>query len=442
MGKKNYIHYDISSPKTSDLAQDELLVLENEGDANNYFAVHSRYFSKEKICCPSCGSLRTRCSKIVKRTFKDIIEHDGQFRIVDLHFYQRYFRCDNCLKSVFPEPISFGEKSVRYSNRLADKLAEGTFQHSYKKVCAYYGVPASTASVGAIMRRQIMARESRLYPIKTPHTISIVEVDFCGNYYPVIFSSVGANTYCLEVLKESTASAYINFFNTLNATQAKTVCIDPNESIQMAVAACFPQADMVVTDECILRHARRALLEVIYVEGKRLPLQHKYDRLILHAKHLRDSRMRKQIGDVLKNRPKLKAAYEHYQKLLDLLEVDWNYESLADWAHSTPTELDAFADVCDVIEIYEAEIRKFLSTLQRMPESYHSAIKSVFDAIRDMPHCIFDVLRARCLLTVEHDNINESGKILRLGVPVNRMIQKINTISSNIREEKEYGLER
>lgn len=441
MGKRNHLQSNISTPKTDLLGIDELLVLGNEGDDKNFYAVHRRYFTDEKLVCPACGSARTRRSKVVERTFKDIIGDMPDFKIIDLHFRQSYLRCVSCGASVFPEPISFGEKSVRYTNRLADKLAEGTLSHSYKKVCEKYGVPASTASVGAIMRRQIAYRESRLRQLKTPCTLCVVEVPFYGELYPVILATWNGRTYCLEILRDTSEHTYMQMFSRLDQTEIRSVFIDPSDSISSAVATAFPSAVPLMTDECIRRYARTAMIAAIDAKGKRLPLKEKKDRLLLHAKHLSDDELVGKITAALATRPELKSVYERYQRLLDLLEVDWTYNDLAEWAKSIPAEMAEFADLLDVIEIYETEIRGFTTVFQHTPEEYNSSVKAVYDAIEAMPHCIFDVFRARCLLTREHDDVSENGKILRLGIPVDRMKTKMNEISDNIKERRDYGLQ-
>lgn len=441
MGKRNHVQSNISTPKTDLLGIDELLVLGNEGDDKNFYAVHRRYFTDEKLVCPACGSTRTRRSKVVERTFKDIIGDMPDFRIIDLHFRQSYLRCDSCGSSVFPEPISFGEKSFRYTNRLADKLAEGTFSHSYKKVCEKYGVPASTASVGAIMRRQIAFREAKLRQLKSPSTLCVVEVPFYGELYPVILATWNGRTYCLDILRDTSESTYMQLFNSLNPATVCSVYVDPGDSIGSAVALSFPSAVPMVTDECIRRYARNAMAKAVDVKGKRLPLKEKKDRLMLHAKHLSDDELVDKITAALATRPELKSVYERYQRLLDLLEVDWTYDDLAGWGEDIPAEMTEFADLLDVIEIYETEIRSFTTSFQHTPEEYNSSVKAVYDAIEAMPHCIFDVFRARCLLTCEHDDVFDQGKILRLGIPVDRMKTKMNEISSNIKERRDYGLQ-
>lgn len=441
MGKRNHVQSNISAPKTALLGIEELLVLGNEGDDTNFYAVHRRYFTDEKPVCPACGSARTRRSKVVERTFKDILGDVPNFKIIDLHFRQSYLRCVNCGASVFPEPIGFGEKSVRYTNRLADRLAEGTLSHSYKKVCEKYGVPASTASVGAIMRRQIACRESRLQQLKTPDSLCVVEVPFYDELYPVILATWNGRTYCLEILRDTSERTYMQMFSRLDQAEVRSVYIDPSDSISSAVATAFPSAIPMMTDECIRRYARTAMIAAIDLKGKRLPLKEKKDRLLLHAKHLSDEELISKIAIALAARPELKTVYEHYQSLLDLLEIDWTYDDLVNWTKDIPAEMSEFADLLDVIEIYEAEIRNFTTTFQHTPEEYNSSVKAVYDAIEAMPHCIFDVFRARCLLTREHDNVPENGKILRLGIPVDRMKKAMNEISDNIKERRDYGLQ-
>jgi len=440
LGKKNHIQSNISTPKTEALGIDELLVLGTEGNDENFYAVHRRYFTDEKSCCPACGSTRTRCSKVVQRSFKDIIGPESDFQIIDLHFYQRYLRCDSCGSSVFPEPIDFGEKSFRYTHRLADKLAEGTFSYSYKKVCEKYGVPASTASVGAIMRRQISCREAQLRQLQTPETVCVIEAPFYGELHPVILAVWNSRTYCLDILNDTSESTYIQSLKGLNPAVVRSIYIDPSDSLSAAIASVLPSAVPMVTDECVRRCARTSMEKAIALKGKRLPLREKKDRLLLHKKHLSDTELIEQITSALSARSELKAVYDCYQSLLDLLEVDWSYEDLAEWSAGISSEIVEFADLQDVIEIYETEIRSFVANVRRTPEEYNSSAKAVCDAIEAMPHCIFDVFRARCLLTSEHDNISDHGKILRLGIPVDRMKNKMNEISSNIKERRDYGL--
>ena len=428
MGKKRYKEKDVSKPMTKDLGIADLLVLKTSTDSH-YYTVHERYFSDDKLVCPACGSTKTRCSKVVKRTFKDILWDDtpaeeGEeqgFRVFDLTFYQTYLRCDGCNNSVFPEPIEFGDKGCRYTNRLADALADGTFRFSYKKVCDYFGVPASTASIGPIMRRRIQYRESLLLPISTPKKLGIMESIFYREAHPVVFALRDDGVYCIDILEDSSEETVLTFLRTLDANKVDTIYIDPVDSIRSAAATALPGAKLVVADECILREARDAMLDI-------------------PDKHLQSEYERRQIKDGMKSRPRLKKAYDSHQTLMELMSKGWTHEALSKWAKELPEDLPEFDTLIDVIDLFEQEINDHIESEEKPPDFYPTALQALCEAFREMPHCIFDVLRARCFLTIAHDTIEENGTRCRLGIHTTRLTQNMNEISKNIKEARDYGL--
>lgn len=447
MGKKRYVKKDVSKPMTEALGIANLLALKTSTDSH-YYTIHERYFSDNKLTCPACGSTKTRCSKVVERTFKDILWDEAPadeskeqgFRVFDLTFYQTYLRCDGCNNIVFPEPIDFGEKRCRYTNRLADALADGTFRYSYKKVCDYYGVPASTASIGPIMRRRIRYRESLLLPVSTPRKIGIMEAVFFREARPIIFALRDDGVYCIDIFEDSSEETVLTFLRTLDPNEVETVYIDPVDSIRSAAVTAFPSAKLVVADECILRYARNAMLEIIHEDGKRFSVQHKDNALTMPNKHLQGDFQRREVKNGMKSRPRLKSAYDQHQALMELMDSEWTYEELKKWAHELPSDLTEFETLIDVIDLFEQEIGDYIGTEEKPPDFYPTALNAVCEAFKKMPHCIFDVLRARCFLTIAHDTIEENGMKYRLGIHTTRLTQNLNEITTNIKEAREYGL--
>lgn len=440
MGKKNYTRAEISKAKTDALGIYGLLILDSESTDNCFHAVHEHYFSKEKYQCPACHSNKTRSSKVTIRKFKDVLETDDGFQIIDLYFHQRWFRCDNCKNSVFPEDVDFAEKGCRYTNRLADKLADGTFRYSYKKVCNYYGVPASTASVGAIMRRRIQYRESLLPALNTPPAIATVEFDYFRERHSLIVGITNSGIYCMDILPDVSEATYVTFFRQLDANKLKRIYIEPNEELKSAAAICFPLLQPLLSHECIHRHARNAFLEIIHSDGKRFPVVHKDDVLTQNKKYITDEHRQKQIRFGMSSRERLSKGYDQHQKLLEIFDTDWNYSKLSAWSATIEPELNEFGELIDVIEFYEPEITGSLMSSSKLPENFVAVIQGICDAITAMPHCIFDVLRARCMLTISNDTIIESEYQKRLGVPAGRFLENIKKITENIKKEREYEL--
>lgn len=448
MGKKRYKRQDVSQAKTKELGIPDLFVL-NTSSTCHYYTVHRRYFLKEKLPCPACGSTQTRSSKIVERNFKDIILENEtateesthrNFRVFDITFYQRYFRCDSCQNSVFPEPIDFAEKGCRYTNRLSDILADKTFHFSYKSVCAYYGVPASTASIGPIMRRRVQYREASLPPAATPPILSIAEITFYNEIYPVIFGLWDNEVYCIDILEDSTEETILTFLRTLDTSAVTNVCIDPVDSIQNAAAAAFPNADLMVADECILRYARNAMLDVMRKDGQRFPIRHK-DEILTRLKKNISKYEQGRVDDGMNVRPRLKSAYEYYQTFLELMVKEWTYEGLTNWAHDIPSDLPEFDVLIDAIDFFGQQIHSFEKAQKKPPDFYPAALQGVYDSFNNMPYCIFEVLRARCFLTIRHDMITEDGTLRRCGINVKRLVSNLDEISSNIKERRIYDLE-
>lgn len=108
MGRKLYTIRDISKTKTAWLGIPNLMVLEGSGDDAYLEVVHRRYFEGEKMPCPACQSIRTRCSKIVERKLKDLIwldEDHTRFQIIDLLLHQRYVFCSYLAKLLPSDPV-------------------------------------------------------------------------------------------------------------------------------------------------------------------------------------------------------------------------------------------------------------------------------------------------------------------------------------------------
>jgi len=244
------------------------------------------------------------------------------------------------------------------------------------------------------------------------------------------------HVFCIDILASTSEETYISFFKTLNTERIEMLYIDPGETLRSAVDICFPEAKSVITGECIERYARNALLEVIKKDGKRFPITNKNDKLVLFEDHLQDAVTKKRMKEGFCSRPRLKLAYRKYQQLLRLLNQDWTYENLSIWVANLSNELPEFDDLRDIIELHKDEIQAFLNA-ENPPEKYPTAIAGVCKAIGEMPNCIFDVLRARCMLTVSHDVEERDGVLTRLGIETSRFAANLNEISVSIRKIKD-----
>lgn len=461
MGKRLFQEVYVSQSRTDELGLPGLVVVSEADDRDTvdftYHAVHKSYFDKDKMKCPFCGGTNTAETKIRPRKFKDILtSEEKKGKVIDLVFHQRFFRCDDCKGKIFREDIDFAEDGCRYTNRLSDLLAEGTLTRTYERVCKKYGVPASKASVGVIMRRRLRMKREQMPPLKTPDSLIIFVAYYFSDAYPIVLGLYGREVRLIDVLSGSDEATYAVFFQELDRNEVKRVYIDPDEQLHMAAATAFPDAEIMLSEECIQRYARDAFKEIIHKDGSRCSIPHRYHTLTIAESYLSEFEHKRVISG-LRRRSRLRASYNAYQDLLVKMEKKWDVDMLRRWLVGLPayldeakndgedleelTEFDLFRDVLD---IYEPQIQTYLNLKRKPPAVMASAVLAVLDALDEMPYCIYDVLHARMLLNVEHDKRIVGGKEYRIGVPVDRLTRKMNEISGQIKkkkEEEEYGYE-
>lgn len=461
MGKRLFQEVYVSQSRTDELGLPGLVVVSEADDRDTvdftYHAVHKSYFDKDKMKCPFCGGTNTAETKIRPRKFKDILTSgEKKGKVIDLVFHQRFFQCDDCKGRIFREDIDFAEEGYRYTNRLSDLLAEGTLTRTYEKVCQEYGVPASKASVGVIMRRRLRIRREQMPPLKTPDSLIIFVAYYFSDAYPIVLGLYGREVRLIDVLNGSDEATYAVFFQELDRDEVKRVYIDPDEQLHMAAAAAFTDAEIMLSEECVQRYARDAFKEIIHKDGSRCSIPHRYHTLTIAESYLSEFEHKRVISG-LRRRSRLRASYNAYQDLLVRIEKKWNVDMIRGWIDDLPDYLDEaksdgeeletlteFDLLRDVLDIYEPQIQAYLNLKKKPPAAMASAVLAVLDALDEMPYCIYDVLHARMLLNVEQDKRIVGGKAYRIGVPVDRLTRKMNEISEQIKkkkEEEEYGYE-
>lgn len=449
MGRQKYQKLFVLPDQTARLAIPELAVIKDNAPIASYEVVHQRYFSGGYPICPKCGGTNTRPLKVVDRQLKDIVgRQEKASDVIDLIFHQRYYRCLTCGNRVFPEKVSFAEPGVHFTNRLSDILADGTLLQSYEKVCKEYGVPASKASVGSIMRRRLQFRMSQLPSLKTPRAIAIFVVRFYREEYPVILSLDDHTVRFIDILPGSSAAAYSAFFSGLDRSQVKQILIDPDEQLLSSAHTTFPNSVIAVSKECIQRFAREAFKEVFQVEAKHCTVPRLYSSLINPEKYLREED-HERIERVMKKRPRLHAAYIAYQDFLNSLEGKWNVEKLLEWAGSMPDYLEEYAEdkpvdpiqefdiISDILTLFRNEVNQYLSLQEDPAPSLVASTAAIEEALANMPYCIYDVLQARMLLNTPNELITIGDKTYRLGIPIDQLVSKIYDVNEMIRQKRE-----
>ena len=272
---------------------------------------------------------------------------------------------------------------------------------------------------------------------------------FYNNAYPVVLGINGNSVRLIDVLSESSQSAYAVFFSALDRTKVKQVFIDPDEQLHAAAATAFPDASIMVSEECVMRYIREGLADVIKKEGTRCFVYQRYHTLCKDEKYL-NAPERRQVNRTLSRRHRLAGAYRAYQDLLVRMGSRWTIPIITGWIDDLPQYLDDAADegerleelwefdiISDITQLYERQINDYLALENKPSSAMASAVMGILDSLEEMPYCIYDILHARMMLNVEHDWTLRDGQKYRTGVPVERLTEKMNEITDKIKSKKE-----
>ena len=292
-------------------------------------------------------------------------------------------------------------------------------------------------------------KTEQLPPLATPEALCIFVAPYYSTYYPIVLGIYGDRVRLIDVLSESSESAYAVFFAGLEKNKVKQVFIDPDEQLHAAVTAAFTNAKIMLSEECVQRYIRDSFKDVIKKDGSRCFIHQRYHTLCKPESYLSDYEQR-QVANTLRRRHRLAAAYNAYQELLHSMSSGWSIERILGWLDDLPEYVGDYADadeelealnefdvVRDVLELYESQVNAYLKLRKKPPAAMTSAVMSISDSLEDMPFCIYDVLHARMLLNVEHDCILQDGNKYRIGVPVERLTEKMSKITRQIRSKKE-----
>lgn len=292
-------------------------------------------------------------------------------------------------------------------------------------------------------------KTEELPPLATPDVLCIFVAPYYSNFYPIVLGMYGDRIRLIDILGESSESTYAVFFSGLDKTKVKQIYIDPDEQLHNAVTAAFPKAKIMLSEECVQRYIRDAFKDVIKKDGSRCFIHQRYHTLCKPESYLSEYEQR-QVTNTLKRRHRLAAAYNAYQELLHSMASGWNIDRILGWIDDLPEYINDYADedeelealwefdiINEVLRLYETQVNEYLKLKKKPPAAMSSAVMSISDSLEEMPYCIYDVLHARMLLNVEHDWILRDGNKYRIGVPVERLTEKMSEITRQIRSKKE-----
>jgi transposase len=298
----------------------ELLIL-GQVELEDYFDVTVRY-RRDKIPCPSCGSMMVRKHESTFQRKKDRKLRD---KIVVLTLEKRRFRCLCCGK-VFTEPDEVFGSRRRSSKRLREYLGQRARHQTVSRV-------AKEEKVSESLVRRCFTEETACQlgvgaeDPKASRVIGLDEFSVRKRMFDTTISDL-EQRQVLGIIEGCGKTNLEKYFTALPDPEiVKVVVMDMHEPFRQAVQMCLPRANIVVDKFHVIIHVNQALDKVrTRIQGKESKGR-KW--LLFHSRYLL---LRKAESLSYEEQLKLGRLFSYYPELA----IAWNLkESLRGWYKSS-----------------------------------------------------------------------------------------------------------
>lgn len=420
----------LDEERTALLDHDELFVLRGQGDASNYFAWLQ---DQEVEKCPLCGSEVLKVQDLFPKSYFDIIEENGQKRIITL-IYQFYkYRCLNrACRHIFAKEIHFASQNDNVTYRLENEIAKMVMSGaSYQDIAVQFSDMISRQAVGQIFNRWVRKKEAQRRILHPPAVLAVVSGKTDRDQYS-LFLTIDDDIRVYDILYGVGSSDLADKFRQYGREHIETILSDCNPVIVDTINDNLPNATYIIPVQYWFRLVTEDFSEYSHDLLRWSPVINK-EKLIMLA----ESELAYRISDrnsLLESRPAIAQPYYDYNELRDLIsdrERPWTVNDLDTWtSHVDPdfrTHLEAtilrlnmYKDLIYQHELHREAVPDRLFSLTDQLEELISNAKTFSDA----------QLKARVLYSVP--TLLEDWR----GVPIEKVLSALEEM--NIQKRRKH----
>ena len=395
--------------RTALLDQDELFVIKGQGDSSNYFV----WLQDQEIeQCPFCGNDSLRVQDLFPKSYLDIIEENGQKRVVSLIFQFYKYRCVNAeCRHVFAKEIHFAAPNNNITYRLEDEIAYMVMQdNSYGEIAGRFSDMISRQAVGQIFNRWVHEKEEKRRIKTAPAALAVVSGQTDRDSY-TLFLNLDDGIRVFDVLYGVSSSELLGMLRRIGLNNITTILSDCNPTIVDTINDVLPIASYIIPVQYWFKLVSEDFSEYSHDLLRWSAVRNK-DLLIM----LPESELGYRISDrnkLLETRPAIVQPYTDYNDLRDLIndrENPWTISDIDVWTthvdsdfrshlEATILRLNMYKDLIYQHELHRDLVPDKLFAMTSRLEELLSKVRTFSEA----------QLKARLLYSVPADLENWQG---------------------------------
>lgn len=416
--------------RTALLDIDELFVIKGEGDSNNYFV----WLQEQEVDhCPICGKDTIKVQDLFTKTYFDIIDEQGDKRIISLYFQFYKYRCLNSdCKHIFSKDISFASQYDNVTYRLRNEIARLVIKGlSYSEISMRFADSISRQAVGQIFNRWVLSKEERRRISNPPDSLVIISGRTDRDQYS-LFLTLKNGIRVFDVIYGVSSFEISQKLYKYGLNSVRTIISNCDPIIVDTINDILPNATYIIPVEYWFKLVTEDFAEYSHEKLRWSTVRNK-NHIILQPEE--ELGLRTTVRDVLlETRPELRQPYYDYNELRDIInnrERPWTINELDAWTthvdpdfrnhlEATIVRLNAYKDL-----IFQHELHRDL-----VPDKLYTLTAQLEELIYKARTFSNAQLKARVLYAIPTETDNWQG------VPIEDVIAVLKTMDNQWRSNR------
>ena len=336
LGRKRKID-QFDDTRTQELGLPGLKVVAGEGDENHYTAC----LAAEPHECPLCHCQKIERKESRSHIYNDAIPQGGaQFVFDELTFIFNKYRCTNpeC-RHVFTPSIDFADPTTKGTYRFSYAVATSVMNMSYRRLKTSIPFSVTAQALGNTFRGWYEDRAAEFSrAIRTPSIIGVFTSSTQTRLFTILLDCDSSDIRILDVIPAVSGEAIALALSKYNRETISSFVISCSQLVAETLQEHFPDKQTYVPGWFVYESALRDYRDYITTNFRNLTDR---ERGMLHQAPISfpDSENEKSwVDSFLRKRKTLQDAFDHVQSLGYLVNRDWEYADLYNWAQLIPAE--------------------------------------------------------------------------------------------------------
>ena len=310
---------------------------------------------EDPTACAICGSTHFNVEhKDREKNLIDLLSHQNQLRVIDLHFLYNYYECSNSIKRhFFPRAFVFSNYKRRYTCRFELFIFEHCLVMDAKKLASGNVIHGKISDMDVA---EIFAYCTKQLDSLVPKKIAPVQTLYIHRSFikGTLFYSICnlEDGMLIEILPDCSIASFSTFAERMSLSRLKTVWIDIDDRLLQTIQVVFPNAEICTGKREVQRFIRFQLPLLAAELGADKGIK----KAISIESESRSKHSEKRLKAFIEQNPEIAAYYQMEERLGDISK-QWTLTQMEEWIDEVPLSSPVLFAIKASLTAYKKQMR-------------------------------------------------------------------------------------